>query len=124
MALTMSFFELSDNIVEGSGAIIIGYPLRLGSEFTGNKPISKIGIIAQEPNPNTNTFLLDCMANPGNSGSPVFQDEPLMLIGMVTSYKPDNISLYDSEGLLKANLPYNSGITICVTAEIIQKIIP
>jgi S1-C subfamily serine protease len=122
--VALSMFEKSDNIIEGGGAIIIGYPLGLGSEYTGNKPISRIGIIAQGPNNKTNTFLLDCISSHGNSGSPVFNEHNLKLIGMVTSFKSDNINLYDNDRVLRASLPDNSGITVCVTAEMIMKIIP
>jgi len=122
--VTTSLFELSQNIVEGTGVIIIGYPLGLGSEYGGNKPVSRIGIIAQEPNPETNTFIIDGMASHGNSGSPVFNSENQKLLGMVTSFKPDRILLYDKEDILRASFPYNSGLTICVTAEMINRIIP
>ena len=120
----ISMFDTSENIIEGSGVIIVGYPLGLGSEYTGNKPVSRIGIVAQGPNNNTNTFLLDCMASHGNSGSPVFNEQNQKLIGMVTSFPQDKIYLYDKDDVLRASLPYNSGITICVTAEMINKIIP
>jgi S1-C subfamily serine protease len=123
-AIGPNLFATPDNIIEGSGAIIIGYPLGLGSEYTGNRPVSRIGIIAQGPNYKKNTFLLDCTASHGNSGSPVFSDQTMKLIGMVTGMGADNINLYDSNEVLKASLPYNSGITICVTAEMINKIIP
>ena len=121
--VSLSLFETSDKIIEGDGVIIIGYPLGLGSEFTGNKPISRIGIIAQEPNSKTNTFLLDCIASHGNSGSPVFNEQTQKLVGMITSFKPDFINLYDDNGILKASFPDNSGIAICVTAEMIKKLI-
>jgi hypothetical protein len=43
---------------------------------------------------------------------------------MVTAFKPDNINLYDDNNILRAKLPYNSGLTICVTASVINKLIP
>ncbi len=95
----------------------------MGSDFTGNKPISRIGIIAQGPNNNTNTFLLDCIVSHGNSGSPVFNEQTMLLIGMISSFKPDNINLYDENGTLRTSLPANSGIAVCITAEMIKKII-
>jgi S1-C subfamily serine protease len=120
----LNFFEESSDIIEGRGAIIIGYPLGIGSEFTGNKPVSRIGIVAQGPNNETNTFLLDGIVSHGNSGSPVFNEQTMHLMGMVTSFRSESINLYDNSSILRASLPYNSGIAICVTAEMINKIIP
>lgn len=121
---TISMFETNEKIIEGTGVIIIGYPLGLGSEYLGNKPVSRVGIIAQEPNLQTNTFIVDGIASHGNSGSPVINAENLKLVGIVSSFKPDRIELYDSDLNLRASLPYNSGLTICFTAEIIKKLIP
>jgi S1-C subfamily serine protease len=104
----ISMFESSVNIKEGTGVIIIGYPLSLGAKYTGNRPVSRIGIIAQELNSETNTFLLDGMANQGNSGSPVFNEQNLKLIGMVTATQQDRINLYDNNEVVRASLPYNS----------------
>jgi S1-C subfamily serine protease len=119
-SIGISMFENTNNIKEGTGAIIVGYPMTLGAKYTGNKPVSRIGIVAQEPNLETGTFLLDGLANHGNSGSPVFNEQNQKLMGMVTSFRTDYIKSADT---LITRYLYNSGITICVTAETISKII-
>ena len=55
-AVGISVFETNANIKEGTGIISIGYPLGLGSKFTGNQPISRIGIVSFPSNEN-NSFL-------------------------------------------------------------------
>jgi S1-C subfamily serine protease len=123
-AVGISMFETNDNIVEGTGIILIGYPLGLGTDLVGNQPISRIGIIAQKPNENTNTFFIDGIASHGNSGSPVFNAQNKKLVGMISSYPSDFITAFDENGQLVARLPYNSGLSLCITAEMINKIIP
>lgn len=120
-SIGISMFEKNVKIKEGLGTIIVGYPTTLGAKYTGNKPLSRIGIVAQEPNSETNTFLIDGLVNHGNSGSPVFNEHNQKLIGMVTSFKPDYIKSRDTVVL---RYPYNSGITFCVTAETILKVFP
>lgn len=117
-------FQLAKDIQEGTGVILIGYPLGLGAKYTGNKPVSRIGIVAQEPNLKTNTFLLDCLANHGNSGSPVINANDLRLMGMVTSFKIDIIDYPITDTLNKIDYQYNSGLTVCVTSDVILKLIP
>ena len=118
-----SQFESNSKIIEGQGTMIIGYPLSLGCEYIKNQPILKIGIVAQKVNEVTGTFLIDSNVNPGNSGSPVYDSKNGKFIGMVTSYKNDNIVLYNSKGNVSAALPYNSGLTQCISAESILDII-
>lgn len=123
-AVGISIFETNANIKEGAGIILIGYPLGLGSEFTGNQPISRIGIVAQAPNDSANTFFIDCMASRGNSGSPVFNAQNKRLLGMVIGFPSDYIIAYDENKQLAAKLPYNSGLSLCITADKIKQIIP
>ena len=122
--LGVSMFEESKEIKEGDGVILIGYPLGIGSELTGNQPMSRIGIISQSVNKTTNTFFIDGIASHGNSGSPVFNAETGKLLGMIIGFPNDFITAYDETGQLVARLPYNSGLSLCITAEAINKIIP
>jgi S1-C subfamily serine protease len=126
--ITPSFFALNDSIQQGRIAFILGYPLRIGKEYTGNKPVLRVGYVAQEPNKSTNTFLIDGTTSHGNSGSPVFSIDAntgeTILIGMVRAFPDDKIELYDERKNVVALLPYNSGLTLCVTAEAILKLIP
>ncbi len=123
-AVGISLFEKSTNIHEGEGVILIGYPLGLGSEFTGNQPISRIGIVAQAPHGSMNTFFIDGIASHGNSGSPVFNAQNMKLLGMIIGFPSDYIAAYDENKQLIAKLPYNSGLSLCATADIIMKTIP
>ena len=123
-AVGISRFEINDKIVEGTGILLIGYPLGLGLDLVGNQPISRIGIVAQKTNDISNTFFIDGIASHGNSGSPVFNSQNMKLVGMIIGFPSDYINAYDENRQLVAKLPYNSGLTKCVTAEMINKIIP
>lgn len=108
-------FDDDSSLVEGRSVIIPGYPLALGIEDDKNHPVVRFGIVAQFTG--KNYFLLDGVASHGNSGSPVFslKSKENKLIGMVTSFQPDTINLFDDNGKLSASLPYNSGLARCVT---------
>jgi S1-C subfamily serine protease len=113
-------FDDGSSIVDGRGVLIVGYPLGLGLVGNENRPIVRFGMVAQ--NSEDRTFLIDGMASHGNSGSPVVTVTPrTVLIGMVTSFKPDSITLFDPEGHLNAQLPYNSGLACAVKASVILK---
>lgn len=120
----ISMFAKTDEIIEGTGVVIIGYPLGMGSEYTGNRPISRVGIVAQQPNIATGTFIIDGVASHGNSGSPVINTQNGKLLGMICAFPSDYISAYDENGNKIAELPYNSSLTICVTMDMINKLIP
>lgn len=122
-AVGTSVFGDSIDTVEGAGVIIVGFPLGLGSEITGNRPISRIGIVAQSLSP-AGTFIIDATTSHGNSGSPVFNLQSGKLIGMILGFPADRISAYDEYGSLIASLPYNSGLTFCISAREILKLIP
>lgn len=122
-ALGISMFGDSLDTIEGTGTIIIGFPLGLGTEFVSNLPVSRIGIVAQAIRAN-GTFLLDATASHGNSGSPVFNLQSGKLVGMIVGFPPDRIPAFDEDGFLIANLPYNSGLSLCISAKEIIKIIP
>jgi hypothetical protein len=119
----ISVIAKDEDILEGNEVISIGYPLHIGATSVKNDPIIRRGIIAQKDQGN-GTFILDGMSNPGNSGSPVFDVNTGDLIGMIRSYPQDFISAYDEHGNLIVNLPYNSGLTTCITAYEILKLIP
>jgi hypothetical protein len=116
-------FDDGSSIVEGRGVIIPGYPLALGLENDKNQPVIRIGIVAQFTG--RDYFLVDGIASHGNSGSPVFAIRPGAdkLIGMVTSHVADKISLFDENGQLTAQLPYNSGLARAVTMKAIRQAI-
>ena len=112
-------FDDDGSLVEGRGVMIPGYPLALGVEDDKNHPVIRLGMIAQFTG--KSYFLIDGVASHGNSGSPVFAltyKNP-KLVGMVTSYLTDTITLLDEAGNLAAKLPYNSGIARAVKMQVI-----
>lgn len=119
LTLKTEYLAKETDIVEGRGTIIPGYPLGLGLQYDENHPVIKFGIVAQFTG--RNIFLIDGISNPGNSGSPVFDLRESKFIGMIQSYKPDFINLFDDEGRLSAQLPYNSGLSNAISAEEISK---
>ena len=121
IVFSTNLFGKKQNIREGRGVIVPGYPLGLGLEYDENHPILKFGIVAQYSG--RDSFLIDAVANPGNSGSPVFELKERKIIGMVQSYNKDFIDLYDKEGGLAAKIPYNSGLSQAINSEILQNII-
>lgn len=117
LVLDEKFLAKNSSIIEGRGVIIPGYPFGLGAELDENHPVIKFGIVAQftgKP-----FFLIDGVSNPGNSGSPVFDLKEAKFVGMVNSFRNDFIGLYDQNGQLTANLPYNSGLSQALSSEII-----
>jgi S1-C subfamily serine protease len=114
-----NMFDDGTLLVEGKGVVIIGYPLALGLNGDKNHPIIRFGIIAQSTE--ENTFLIDGMVSHGNSGSPVIILTPTKqpLVGMITSFENDQISLFGENQQLTANLPYNSGLAGAVKASVI-----
>jgi S1-C subfamily serine protease len=121
IVFSMNLLGKKQNIREGRGVLVPGYPLGLGLEYDENHPILKFGIVAQYAG--RDSFLIDAVANPGNSGSPVFELKERKIIGMVQSYNKDFIDLYDREGGLAAKIPYNSGLSQAINSEILQNII-
>lgn len=105
----------------GRGVLILGYPLGLGVEANQNRPIVRFGMVAQAAD--ANKFLIDGMASHGSSGSPVFslRVPRTELIGMVTSFQNEAITLFDENGQTAARLPYNSGLAVAVKSSIILK---
>jgi S1-C subfamily serine protease len=119
----LDMFGDEKTLVEGRGVLITGYPLSLGTEDDKNHPVVRHGMIAQ--NSGAKFFLIDGVASPGNSGSPVFtlNYQGNKLAGMVTSYVSDKISLFDQNGNLTAQFPYNSGLARAVRADVIAQAI-
>jgi len=119
-----SLFCETNEIIEGTGALMIGYPLGIGSEFEGNRPLSRIGIVAQSVS-EKGTFIIDGIASRGNSGSPIFlsQSSKVKFLGMAVASLNERINLYDENKKLVASLPYNSGLTLCLSAGEILKIL-
>ena len=108
-------------LVEGRAVIIPGYPLGLGVAEDRNHPVVRFGIIAQYAT--GDTFLVDGVVSHGNSGSPVFLLKHRKVAGMIVSYQPDHISLFDEGGHLTARFPYNSGISKAITGQVIAKVL-
>jgi hypothetical protein len=119
LVLDKKYLAKEEEIKEGSGIIIPGYPLGLGLEHNENHPIIKFGIVAQYIG--GDSFLVDGVANPGSSGSPVFDLRRAKFIGMVQSYKTDYITLYDEREKISARLPYNSGLSSALSASVISR---
>ena len=120
LAFGKDLFDNGKAIVEGRGVIIPGYPLGLGIENDENHPVIRMGLVAQYTG--KEYFLLDGVASHGNSGSPVFslKTNENKLIGMIVSFEPDTINLFDENQQLSMRLPYNSGLGRCVTMKAIQ----
>ena len=121
-SIGVSMFSDSSEFVEGQSVLLIGFPLGLGSEIASNQPVSRIGMIAQSRRRN-GSFLLDGIASHGNSGSPVFNLKNMKLLGMVVGFPSDYITAYDENGQLVARLPYNSGLSLCISSSDILKLI-
>ncbi len=116
-------FDDNSSLVEGRGVIIPGYPLSIGIEDDENHPVIRVGIIAQYAG--KKDFLIDGVANHGNSGSPVFscKGKDTKFLGMITSFRNETIDIYDEKGNLKIQLPYNSGLSIALTSNEIRKVL-
>jgi len=116
-------FGDANSLIEGRGVIIEGFPLGLGIETDKEYPVTRIGIVAQYTG--RKTFLIDGVASHGNSGSPVVavKSGQNQLLGMIMSYRSDNITLFDENHKPVAILPYNAGLAQAVTADEILKVI-
>lgn len=119
LVLDKKYLAKEEEIIEGRGIIIPGYPLGLGLEHDENHPVIKFGIVAQYTG--GDSFLVDGVSSPGNSGSPVFDLGVTKFIGMIQSYKNDYIELFDQRGQISARLPYNSGLSSAISASVISR---
>ncbi len=119
LPIPLEIFDNGSSLVEGKGVLIAGYPLSLGTEDDRNHPIVRFGMIAQ--NAGRSVFLIDGTASHGNSGSPVVTlgSDYDRLAGMITSIVTDRITLYDENGVLTADFPYNAGLARAVRASLI-----
>jgi hypothetical protein len=119
LPIPLEVFDDGSSLVEGKGVLTAGYPLSLGTEDDRNHPIVRFGMISQ--NPGKGVFLIDGTASHGNSGSPVMTlgSDYDRLAGMVRSVVVDRINLYDENGLLSADFPYNAGLARAVRASLI-----
>ncbi len=118
--LDSSMFAQDSQIREGLSTLIIGFPLGLGSAIISNYPISRIGIVAQVI-PNNPRFLIDGMTSHGNSGSPVFSGTDIKFIGLIRGGPADMITAFDENKNLVISLPYNSGLSECISAPTIYR---
>jgi hypothetical protein len=119
LPIPLAIFDDGSALVEGKGVLIAGYPLALGTEDDRNHPIVRFGMIAQ--NAGKSVFLIDGTASHGNSGSPVVTlgADYDRLAGMITSVVTDRIKLFDENGVLTGDFPYNAGLARAVRASLI-----
>ena len=121
-SIGVSTYSDTTEFQQGQGVVLLGFPLAIGSESFHNQPIARIGIIALATDPSSE-FLIDGIASHGNSGSPVFDATGGKLLGMVVGFPSDYISAFDENKQLIARLPYNSGLSVCVSSRRILKLI-
>lgn len=123
LTFPMDMFDDTSSIIEGRGVLIPGYPLALGVEAEENHPVIRLGIVAQYSG--KDHFLIDGFASHGNSGSPVFtfKYNDRKLIGMITSYVTDYITLFDERGRVSAKLPYNSGLARALNSKVLKELL-
>jgi len=101
---------ISDSIITiGNQVFVFGYPRSVGLisriQYDETKPLVRQGIIASK-NTSNNTFIIDAVTFPGNSGGPVIQQYNLGGFGLI--------------GLISETIPYspnggfsgNSGFTV------------
>jgi hypothetical protein len=119
----ISVFADGSSFSEGVSVITIGFPLGIGSKMTHNLPIVRKGIVGQGLTADGH-FLVDGIASHGNSGSPVFDLTDGKLLGIVVAFPADYISMYDDSHQLVATLPYNSGLSICISSFEIWSMVP
>jgi hypothetical protein len=118
--LALSGFAGDSDVREGIGLTILGFPLGLGAGRASNYPITRIGVIAQVI-PGEPTFLINGVVSHGNSGSPVFASYSGNFLGLIQSFPADYIEFFDENRSMVASLPYNSGLTTCISAATVRK---
>jgi S1-C subfamily serine protease len=121
VAWALGAFAHRDSYVEGRALLMPGYPLGVGIAENKNRPVVRLGMIAQYAG--GNTFLIDGVASHGNSGSPVVLIREGGIAGMLISHVADTINLFDENHNLRARLPYNSGLGVALTSEVIAKVL-
>lgn len=73
-AIGLQDFGTDDDIYQGAGVLILGYPAVLGEAYLAT-PIARSGIIAwTDPDGLDRPFLVDANVFEGNSGGPVFHN--------------------------------------------------
>ena len=115
----LSTFAADSEITEGTGALMIGFPLGLGNEVDENHPVSRLGIVAQgvydQPR-----FFVDADASRGNSGSPIFLCSTGKFAGIVYAQAADTISIIDDSKQKVARMPYGASLAACIPASAIR----
>jgi len=111
------------SLVEGIPVMMIGFPLGIGINTIKNMPISRTGMVCQSL-PHSPAFLVDGIISHGNSGGPIFSLPDGWFLGIVRGFLPEHITGYDENGNMIVSLPYNSGMSLCVSAATILKLIP
>ncbi len=113
-------FAADSEIAEGTGTLMIGFPLGLGNEVDENHPVSRLGIVAQGVYTQSR-FLVDADASRGNSGSPIFLCSTGKFAGIVFAQAADTISIIDDANQKVARMPYGASLAACIPASAIRK---
>ena len=127
-----------DNISEGLGVFVLGFPMGLVG-VQRNYPIVRGGFIARIRDyyrGETETFLIDAPAFPGNSGGPVIlRPEHLAIkdtknithslaLGMISEYIPyRDVAISKQTGEPVSVLVENSGLAVVVPIQEIKKFV-
>ncbi|MDD5197630.1 MAG: serine protease [Candidatus Gracilibacteria bacterium] len=107
---------ISNNIGEGDGVFVFGYPASL----TGNSefPVVRQGIIAQiKPyyeNSKTD-YIIDAFTFPGNSGGPIFIKPEIYSVGKTSINNESRLI-----GILKSYIPYRESLQSTQTGNILS----
>jgi hypothetical protein len=119
--LSLSQLDSSSNsVVVGRGVLTAGYPLKIGLSTSGNNPIVRFGMIAQDSN--AGAFLIDGTFSRGNSGSLVqilSPDGKICIVGMLNSFLDDRAQVRDNNDNVVGNFAYNSGLSIAIKSSLI-----
>ena len=112
-------FAADSEITEGTGALMIGFPLGLGNEVDLNHPVSRLGIVAQGVY-GSPSFLVDASASRGNSGSPIFLCSSGKFAGIVYAQASDTINIVDETKQKVATIRSDAGLAACIPASAIR----
>lgn len=118
----VSVFADSSHFRAGTEVLIVGYPLGLGVNISSNTPVARRGIVALRPTAD-GFYLVDGNVSRGNSGSPVYSVPEGKFMGLVIGFHNETIPAFDERGAQIVSLPYNSGITLCVSSFEIRKLL-
>ncbi|GEM_PF-1173352 len=116
----LSVFADDSAITEGSGVLMVGFPLGLGAEMVSDRPLSRLGMVAQGVYDRP-MFLVDGEASHGFSGAPVFLCRSGALAGLVAAQALDKVESFDDSGKRAPSVRYSAGLVSCIPASAIKK---